>query len=152
MSRRTLLVDGREDDPRRLTVGFTGFIEELKAMPDLDESELARLYAGADLIDSLAGARFGFGAAAPSVCDTAEVAEQVAGITDDALSAALELLDALDLYEDDYTMDHNNHHPERPPELIAALMKLDNNVSDGPRHALAAPKPASERAVAAEFV
>lgn len=151
----TCLVDGPLSPARRLTVDFGGFIERLEAVPGLDHERLARYLAGVDLIHGLAGPPdAGFGRASPGVASEAEVSEQLAAITDEALGAAEDLLEAANTYQDDYYIAHGGEDRQESlsPELRLALTELGNEGASAARVALSKAPPATQRAVAPEFI
>jgi hypothetical protein len=152
----TRLIDGPLSPARRLTVDFTAFMERLEAMPGLDHEKLARYLAGVDLIMGLAGPPdAGFGRATPGLGDDAEVSEQLAAITDDALSAAEDLLEAAYTYADDYYYMANvgdDRQEGLSPELRLALTELGNEGPSAARSALSKAPAAIGRAVAPEFI
>lgn len=154
----TRLVDGRDTDERRLTVDFTGFIDRLEAIPELDCERLDRYMTGADLIRGLAGpSDAGFGRATPGVSEEAEISEQLAAITDEALSAAEDVMQAIHIHQDDYHEPHivqadRDRQPEPTPELRLALTELGNDGAAAARSALSRAPCATERAVAGEFI
>lgn len=148
----TRLVEGSERDPRRLTVDFASFVQRLGKVPEPDHARLARLVAGVDLVDGLTGpSNAGFGSATPGVREGAEISEELAAITDEALDAAEELLNAVPTYEDDYDM-------EEPPdglyttEMTLALELLGNDGLSAARQAIMRSPPAIERAIGPEFI
>lgn len=151
----TCLVDGPLSPARRLTVDFTAFTERLESMPGLDHERLARYLAGVDLIMGLAGPPdAGFGRATPGVGDEAEVSEQLAAITDEALRAAEDLLEAAYTYADDYYMANvgDDRQEGLCPELRLALTELGNEGPSATRSALSKAPAAIGRAVAPEFI
>lgn len=87
-----ILLEGSEEAPRTLRVHFGAFMGELMALGDPDELHLAELLAGADLLRALDSETDRFGSAAPGVSEAAEFTEKVLAITDEAFSAAHELL------------------------------------------------------------
>lgn len=149
------LVDGSEADNRRLTVNFGAFIERLEAVPGLDSERLARYLAGVDLIRGLTGpSDAGFGRATPGVSEEAEISEQLAAITDDALNAAEDLMQNVDTRQDDYYLvqTDRDRQPEISSELRLALTDLGNDGASSARRALQKAPCATERAVAPEFI
>lgn len=151
----TRLIDGPLSPARRLTVDFSAFTERLESMPGLDHEKLARYLAGVDLVMGLAGPPdAGFGRATPEVGGEAEISEQLAAITDEALSAAENLLEAAYTYADDYDMAHGGYDRQEglSPELGLALTELDNEGPSAARSALSKAPPVTQRAVAPEFI
>lgn len=154
----TRLVDGRQTDNRRLTVDFGSFTDRLEAIPGLDHERLARYLAGADLIRGLSGpSDAGFGRATPGVGDEAEISEQLYAITDEALAAAEDVMEAVHTHQDDYYELHivqadRDRQPELTPELRLALTELGNDGAAAARIALSRAPSATERAVAGEFI
>lgn len=125
----TCSVDGPLSPARRLTVDFGGFVKRLEAVPALDHERLARYLTGVDLIHGLAGPPdAGFGRASPDVGSEAEISEQLAAITDEALRAAEDLLEAANTLGDDYYMAHGKEDrrkdlcPESPSLRTAQFM------------------------------
>lgn len=149
---RTSLVEGSEDDRRRLSIDFEEFTEKLRQTPALDHGRLQRLMAGADLINGLAGPpEASFGRAAPGVGKEADLSEQLGAITDESLAAAEELLQTAPVPEDDFELDQPQERIHTT-ELSLALSRLGNDEVSAARQALIRAKPATERAVAAEFI
>jgi hypothetical protein len=136
-------------------VDFGGFVERLEAMPGLDHDRLASYLAGVDLITGLAGpSDAGFGRATPGVPEDAEVSEQLAAITDEALRAAEDLLEAAYTYADDYYMANvgDDRQEGLSPELRLALTELGNEGPSAAKSALSKAPAATQRAVAPEFI
>lgn len=134
---------------------FGGFVERLEAVPGLDHERLARYLAGVDLIHGLAGPPdAGFGRASPGIGSEAEISEQLAAITDDALTAAEDLLEAANTLGDDYYMAHGGEDRREGlcPELGLALTELGNEGASAARASLSKAPAAADRAVAPEFI
>lgn len=145
-------VEGSEDDRRRLSIDFAGFTEKLRQTSPLDHDRLGRLIAGVDLINGLAGpSEAGFGRAAPQVGREAELSDQLGAITDAALAAAEEILEAAPVADDEFE-DEQLQAPAHATELSLALSRLGNDEISTARQALLRSKPATERAVAEEFI
>lgn len=152
---QTCVVDGPASPARRLTVDFGAFVERLEQAPALDKGRLARYLAGVDLIHALAGPPDrGFGRSAPGVSDDAEISEQLAAITDEALSAAEDLLESAYTYGEDYYIAHGGADRAAGigPELRLALTELGNDGASAARNALSKAPAATDRAVAPEFI
>lgn len=148
----TCLVEGCEDDRRRLTVDFACFTEKLRHTPELDHERLAKLMAGVDLINGLAGPPdAGFGRSTPGVGTDAELSEQLGAITDAALEAAEELLQSAPVPDDDFELDQPQERTY-PTELSLAISRLGNDEVSAARQSLLRARPSTERAVAAEFI
>ena len=87
-----ILVEGTEDAPRTVVVRFEEFACKLLDLGEPDEGAERELLAGAQLIEALEAETDRFGAAAPGVPPDAGFAEKVLALTDEAFSAASELL------------------------------------------------------------
>ena len=148
----TCVLEGREDDRRRLTVNFAGFTERLRHTPELDYQRLAKLMSGVDLINGLASPPdAGFGRSTPGVGTDAELSEQLGAITDAALEAAEELLESAPVPDDDFELDQPQERTY-PTELSLAISRLGNDEVSAARQSLLRARPSTERAVAAEFI
>ncbi len=86
------VVEGEEDAPRTIVVRFDEFVGKILALGEPDEEAERELLAGAQLIEALEAESDRFGAAAPGVPANADFAEKVLALTDEAFSAAGELL------------------------------------------------------------
>lgn len=148
----TCLVEGCEDDRRRLTVDFAAFTERLRRTPSLDHERLGSLMAGVDLINGLAGPPdASFGRSTPGVGKDADLSEQLGTITDEALEAAEELLQFAPVPDDEFELDQP-HEGAHPTELALALSRLGNDEVSAARQSLIRARPATERAIAEEFI
>lgn len=89
---RVELVSGHGDAPKSLVIDFAGFVERLGAIPEVDQAKLEATLAGKDLITALAEEDDEFGRAAPAAGTGASISGQFLAITDEAFSAAHDLL------------------------------------------------------------
>lgn len=129
---------------RVLTVSFDSLIEELTALADPDERKLEQKAPGADLLAALAGQTDSFGAASPGVPDAAPLAERILALTDEAFDAAVEILNAADLYDDRRTLED--------PELKTLFLRLDGALFNSIAGHVSSLEAAADRRVAQEFV
>ncbi len=112
---------GEESAGRALTIHFDSFIQGLLALPEPSGEDLARLRCGADLLLGLMNGGEEFGAAAPRAQATADFAEQVIALTDDAFEQARRILD-----DDPYYRDLD----DAPRQDTAPLLRLLEHLHD----------------------
>jgi hypothetical protein len=97
--RKRVAVEGAETPDRVLVIRFDELWEILAAPPDTAEAEEERLLSGIDLLGGLLDGGEDFGRATPG--EPEDFAARALSLTDDAFSAAYEILDDTD-YERAY--------------------------------------------------
>ena len=149
-----ITVDGLDRPQRMLTVDFAAFTQKLLEEPELDQCKLSFYIAGVDLIEGLSGPPdASFKSAAPGMTRDAELSEQLAAITDEALRAAEEILEAAHTREDPVVV--GEHFDLRGPvsrELAFALSRLGHSEYSAAHTELVRARPSPDRAVAGEFI
>lgn len=149
-----ITVDGPDRPGRKLTVDFAAFTQKLLSKPELDQAKLSRYVTGVDLIEGLYGPPdASFASAAPGAGKEAELSEQLAAITDEALEAAEEILEAAHTQEDPFVV--GEQFDLRGPvsrELAFALSRLGHSEYSAAHTELLRARASSDRAVADEFI
>lgn len=92
--RPKLTLEGDEEAGRALTVDFTALVDTLKGVEDPDPAAGDYYEPGLDLLHALKEEKEDFGRAAPLVDASAELDEQIMGITDEAFHKAHTVLEA----------------------------------------------------------
>lgn len=149
-----IIVDGPDRPSRKLTVDFAAFTQKILDKPELDQQKLSRYTTGVDLIDGLYGPPdASFGSATAGIGKEAELSEQLGAITEEALEAAEEVLEAAHTQEEPFMV--GEQFDLRGPvsrELAFALSRLGHSEYSAAHTELLRARAYSDRAVASEFI